>query len=135
MTSEEYWCPRRAEIGGSRTYGPDKLDRNTGCSYCGSTHPDVFMEIARGNEAGELGPTDKSYKVYVTGTPTPGQRKFYFQHLNEEQMREFVDLYNARPRRQYSDEDRSFTQAEGTGMLISYPGYFYASPYFMSPAL
>lgn len=42
--------------------------------------------------------------------------KFYFMHLSEEQMRRFVDLYNAKT------------------MKIGYPGHFYALPYFMKAA-
>jgi len=122
------------------------------CSYCGSLHPDDFMAVAR-EGGGVLGPTDKNYKVYVTiesvqYTPTStvytngkkekttklprqtAQLKFYFQHLSDDQRREFVDLYNARPRRTY-DENMGFIQAEGTGMLIGYPGYLYSGAFFM----
>lgn len=125
----EYWCPRRAETR-STAYGPDSIERGGSCSYCGSMHPDDFMDIARGDKPGELGPTDKSYKVYVEGTGT--FKKFYFQHLSEDQMREFVDLYNARPRRDYSAGDMTFTGGEGEGMKVGYPGHFYSSPYFMT---
>jgi len=122
----EVWCPRRAETG-SKANGPDSIARGGSCSYCGSMHPDDFMEVARGAAEGELGPTDKSYKVYVD----PGYRKFYFQHLSEEQKQEFVDLYNARPRRTYSEDDLSFIGGDGPGMQVGYPGYFYSLPFFM----
>lgn len=130
-TKPEYWCPRREETG-STAYGPDTLDVDAGCSYCGSMHPDVFMEIARGNQPGTLGPTDKSYKVYVEDTGR-GFGKFYFQHLTVDQRREFVDLYNERPRRTY-DDSLTFTGGEGKGMQVGYPGYFYARVFFMSHA-
>jgi hypothetical protein len=38
--------------------------------------------------------------------------KFYYQHLSEAQQHEFIELYNAKR------------------MVIGYPGYFYARPYF-----
>lgn len=34
------------------------------CSYCGSLHPDRFMELVR--EGWIVGPTDKSYKAYIS---------------------------------------------------------------------
>ena len=125
----EYWCPRRAETG-SRMYGPDSLHRGGTCSCCGSMHPDDFMDIARTGSA-EIGPTGKSYKAYVD---KQGRfSKFYFQHLSEEQMREFVDLYNARPHRQYNDASLTPTDNNNEpGMKIGYPGHFYQPPYFMT---
>lgn len=94
------------------------------CDYCGSWDADDLMARL---EAGTviLGPTDKSYKVYLTnagGAPFkqsarrcpkdatckgPGDcthyetretdsAKFYFQHLSEAQMRRFVELLNER---------------------------------------
>jgi hypothetical protein len=54
-------------------------------------------------EAGDikLASTDKTYKVYVSndgGEPFKyaGAPKFYFQHLTENQMRRFVDIFNER---------------------------------------
>lgn len=65
----------------------------TSCSYCGSLHPDAFME---GLESGKyvLGATDKDYKVYVERTdgPARGSNKFYFEHLSVAQRKRFVDL-------------------------------------------
>ncbi len=74
-------------------------------------NPDEFMELARGGA--ELTPTDKNYKVYVSGGRTP---KFYFQHLSVDQQKEFIDLYNARK------------------LKIAYPGHFYRMPFFMCVA-
>ena len=60
-------CPRKAEgavfrHNDHRDYW-DTDDGNRTCSYCGSMHPnDFFVAIASG---AEIGPTDKSYKVYV----------------------------------------------------------------------
>lgn len=79
------------------------------CSYCGSLHPDKFLEAV---ELGhEVGPTDKSYKAYI-GHPHP-HSKFYFQHLNEAQRAKFIELYNK------------------DVMKIGYPGWFYTTPFFI----
>jgi hypothetical protein len=68
MSDIEYRCPRRSEsVLGSRSGNDEWNERRPGagrqCSYCGSLHPDDFFAAV---EAGaELGPTDKSYKVYI----------------------------------------------------------------------
>lgn len=78
------------------------------CSYCGSIRPDeLFAAIERGDE---ITPTDKSYKIYVGHT-----RKFYFQHLSEEEQVKFIDLCNEQK------------------INLAYPGYFYVLPYFCEP--
>lgn len=75
------------------------------CSYCGSLHPDEFFKAIE--EGLEITPTDKSYKVYVSGS-----KKFYFQHLSTDQQKRFIELVNA-------------------GQVnMGYPGYFYVLPYF-----
>lgn len=125
---EKQRCPRRGESPDPDAYGdgtdtPDTYTKghglvgvqgdNLSCSYCGSLHPDTFMDWAR--RGAILEPTSKSYKVYVecpdenprygetktkkiangTMTTVYGRTaKFYFQHLTVEQRREFVDLLN-----------------------------------------
>ena len=125
-------CPRRAETG-STAYLPGTWYMRGGlprCSYCGSLHPDAFMTAAREGTS-ELGPTDKNYKVYIDAGG--GHGKFYFQHLSAEQQQEFVDLYNARPRRTYSDTGMTFAvTGASTGMAVGYPGHFYVLPFFMA---
>jgi hypothetical protein len=119
MTND--FCPRRLEDGRARE-GSDTWRENGTCSYCGSLHPDVLMAAI---EAGEvtLGPTDKSYKIYVSPkegvelTPPrahllPKHAKFYFQHLSKEQQDRFIAVHN---------EKR---------MSIDYPGHFYVTPFF-----
>jgi hypothetical protein len=72
-------------------------------------NPEDFLEAV---EAGQkITPTDKSYKAYVADT-----KKFYFQHLNEEQMTKFIELYN----------QKKFN--------FEYPGHFYVTPYFCQTA-
>lgn len=67
--------------------------------------PDALLKAIE--ESVELGPTDKNYKVYVGGN-----RKFYFQHMDSEQMRTFIDFLNAKR------------------INIGNPGYFYVLPFF-----
>lgn len=119
---EKHTCPRRAENGMDDSNGPfrgagENLDtyksghgligQSRGCSYCGSMHPDDFMEAMR--EGKELGVTDKNYKAYVAGDGG----KFYFQHLSAEQRHEFIEMLNA-----------------GT-VRFGWPGRFTVLPYFI----
>lgn len=112
-------CPRRAE-GGPVFNLPveDHWTDDNCCSYCGSFNPDTLMERI---EAGTvlLSGTDKNYKLYIQAAPgtDPVSRvgKFYFQHLSEEQMRQFVDLFNQK-KLKYTEH-----------------GQLYVSPFFMAP--
>ena len=130
--SDLFWCPRRAENGALpgpngepprffpepdhwyeaharhlKSGSPLPYDRRT-CSYCGSWHPDDLFEYVEAE--GEVGPTDKSYKIYLASSPN----KFYFQHLDEAGKRRFIDLLNARK------------------VKLGYPGYFYVKPFFIT---
>ena len=162
MAGPDEWRTDRAGLIGQGSVGAS-------CSYCGSLHPDRFMELVR--EGWIVGPTDKSYKAYLgrpvtdedrarrkeawhsepdgiaatvrtmgekdgktpeqidagiaelwqrqeqaTGDSCGQEAKFYYQHLSDDQKREFVDLHNART------------------MHIGYPGHFYSLPFFMSYA-
>ena len=101
MTTEQrHTCPRRHESGmtdpnspfaGSGT-GLDTWTTGHGligqesigpsCSYCGSLHPNRFMELAR--EGWEVGPTDKNYKAYLckplTASEEAQQKADWIQH-------------------------------------------------------
>jgi hypothetical protein len=114
-------CPRRSEgIPGALSNYPQTDEwRQDGsyrtCSYCGSLHPDDFMQLVR--DGAEVGPTDKSYKAYIElpeGKSVRGA-PFYYHHLAADQQQEFVDLANAGK------------------MTIGYPGRFYSGVYL--PAL
>lgn len=112
--ADRYICPRRVEIAAMVRLAPADtwLDR-TGklyCGHCGSLHPLAFMRAVTNNV--ELGPTDKSYKVYVGRS---GGDKFYFQHLSIVDRLVFIDLLNAQVPN------------------IGYPGYFYTRPFFIAP--
>jgi len=129
-------CPRRSEVP-SNKLNPDQdcwefghgltggnAERLLTCSYCGSVHPDAFMEKVR--EGWVVGPTDKSYKAYLGKPAEPYPEghdmygyphdhdvaKFYYQHLSAEQREEFIALYNDKR------------------MVVGYPGHFYSTPYF-----
>jgi hypothetical protein len=110
-----FTCPRRSEspfVSYDTKPGveEDKDEWRAGntCSYCGSMHQaDFFAAI---EEGAELSPTDKSYKVYVGSN-----RKFYFQHLDQEGRTRFIELYN-----------------DGK-MKLRFPGYFYVHPFFCKP--
>jgi hypothetical protein len=108
--SDEVLCPRRSETpGGPFRYGtgPDEpIDGR--CPYCGSLMSDAFMQRVRAGD--QLGPTDKSYKVYLDEP----WAKFYFQHLDEASRHEFIELLNAKR------------------LNIGYPGRFYVLPYFIA---
>ncbi len=163
--AEKHRCPRRVEGVGSLEPGDlDTWNRRHGrkgprsCSFCGSLHPEDFLEAVR-NQTATVEPTDKSYKAYVTiptvlyqpqigkslpgggfkmkkfGPKQPAMLKFYFQHLSREQQLEVIDLYNSRPKRFYFDRPDGVLDFEvrepGDGMLVDYPGYFYVTPYFV----
>ena len=59
------WDKRGGGIVGQEKIGP-------GCSFCGSLHPDRFMELVR--EGWVVGPTDKGYKAYL-GRPLTDDEK------------------------------------------------------------
>ena len=101
------------------------------CGYCGSLHPDVFMQRLEAQDV-ELGPTDKHDKVYVTNTTgamfkeqhktgnghwvtrSVDQVAFRFQHLSIPQRQRFIELLNA-------------------GQLrFGYPGHFYTRPFLIT---
>lgn len=64
-------CPRREESGLQLTEpDTDHFRNDDTCSYCGSLNPDTFMAKVEASEI-TLGPTDKSYKVYVEGIANP----------------------------------------------------------------
>lgn len=87
-------CPRRGETGATMPGLPteDHWRPDHTCSYCGSYNPDKFMDLM---ELGTpVGTTTKNYKVYLPTVRVSGAGKFYFQHLNIEQRKRFVLLYN-----------------------------------------
>lgn len=86
-------CPRRIEAPYIARAFPfpdvwiDKMGRT--CSYCGSMHPEDFIAALKNGIA--LGVTYMPYKAYLD---LPNFTKFYYQHLSDEQMNEFIGLLN-----------------------------------------
>lgn len=106
-TGFPFACKRRMHEAGpwASEAGLDYWTERNTCSFCGSMHPDDFMEQVRAGAP--ITPTDKPYKAYAPAG------KFYYQHLSGEQMAEFVDLYNAKK------------------IAWEAPGYAYVLPFFM----
>jgi hypothetical protein len=129
-------CPRRMQEMGPwehgegldswREDGRREVEAGTFCSFCGSLHPEKFLELIA--EGWVVEPTDKNYKAHLgrvrsaeERTAEPGEAlppiasraKFYYQHFTEDQQQRFVDLYNS------------------SAMRIGRPGYFYVLPFFM----
>jgi hypothetical protein len=52
------------------TKGHGLVGQPEGCSYCGSLPGDVFIDLVKAHA--EIGPTDKSYKLYVKGIERDG---------------------------------------------------------------
>lgn len=119
--SNRHSCPRRKETSNQALRSdtwvvmddpahPGAINNGMpACSFCGSLNPEFLLEKIK--ELWTVGPTDKNYKIYLTG-PAGESGKFYFMHLSEEQIIEFTDLYNTRR------------------MLVGHPGVFYSKPYF-----
>lgn len=67
-------CPRQVNEAtmASQLAHQSHWEANGTCSYCGSISPDMLFKAIE--DGCELGPTDKSYKVYVS-LPEPGAGK------------------------------------------------------------
>lgn len=97
--SDTFFCPRgagpdspfNAPFNGEAHWRVEKNGDRT-CSYCGSLHPDDFLQIMEAYAAGEpsyhFGLTDKSYKVYAKRpdvmNASEGGIKFYGHHAVDE---------------------------------------------------
>lgn len=76
-------CPRRMagfgpweRVEGLDDFRPDHgvIGQSRGCTFCGSMPPDDFLAAVRAGA--EIGPTDKSYKLYVS-QPNPEPDKLH----------------------------------------------------------
>lgn len=74
------------------------------CHVCGSMHPEIFLKKIK--EGRPMMPTDRDDKAFIRNTP------FYYTHLNADQRKEFIELYNSKRLR------------------LDYPYYFYTLPFF-----
>lgn len=165
MQSTDHLCPRRAENGlAAQTFpGPDTWTSRDGyrcCSYCGSMHPeDLIMAIA---EKVELGPTDKSYKVYVhlpnpnagkrvvTGSESGPSYNIVTGLPNRKDLTLWELITNRYSRKvwgtapktlhakfyfQHFDKDQQgrFINLLNAGAVnVGYPGHFYRLPFFIT---
>lgn len=107
-TSSEPTCPGTTWSTGKGIAGWQETQLS--CNYCGSLHPDVFMEQLENGAT--VVPTDKSYKAYLR-VASGSEAKFYYEHLSDDQKNRFIELCNQKK------------------LIIGYPGYFYVVPYFM----
>lgn len=167
--SEPFFCPRRDEamqaVLSEQFKGPDhwREPRNSGvglgdtvetCSYCGSMNPD---EVMAGLEDGTLviGPTDKSYKAYISKALTDEQLAEAEAGVDAELEREkkmlagehdwenhrkhimasrrqgpdigkFYYMHLSEPQRQ-----RYFELFKEDRIKYGYPGYAYTLPFFI----
>lgn len=165
-----HWCPRRAESI-HQAPGPDTWDNRPSlaggigpcCSYCGSLHPDTFMEKIRNGWI--VGPTDKPWKAYLdrpyepeeierikTGSITwkTVRRLKLDEGASEEEAtaaanvdwdtHEAPHLTGRTVAKFYFvhlsvEQQNEFLELHNTrAMRISHPGYLYAKPYFARSA-
>jgi hypothetical protein len=120
MADPTQTCPRRMTDFGPWPRDPDLDTWTTGhgligqseigqsCSFCGSLHPDRFMELVR--EGWIVGPTDKPYKAYLerpfTAEEIASRKAAYmarFAGLSEQAVAELGEQY-----------DREFTSVGST---------------------
>lgn len=124
------------------------VNQERGCSYCGSMHPDEFMQAVR--DGYTVGPTDKSYKAYLSETPTDEQmaerkaqavERYVRMGSSQDSALRMVesDLSIKAGRdvgkfyfQHLSDEQRSeFIELyNNKTMKVGYPGHFYRRPFF-----
>jgi len=145
-------CPRRIEQGrhyedspfrGSGS-GLDRWREDGTCSYCGSLDPDILMARLEAGDV-ELGPTDKSYKVYVDNRGGPMFKTQYRKNCDMRQPGSkctgpddcvhwvIEETQHAKFYFQHfgMHQMERFIELNNAGKLnIGYPGHFYVLPFF-----
>lgn len=173
---QQQTCPRRLSDMGpwDRSEGLDEWTTGHGvagqdqvglsCNFCGSLHPDRFMELVR--EGWIVGPTDKSCKVYLESPVSEDEKAARrerwmksdafakaLRHVGErdgktaEEIQADLDsewertpLHGDKTAKFYlqhlSAEQRDeFIELHNSGaMRIGYPGHLYVRPYFTRSA-
>lgn len=156
-------CPRRAEAPFTREHleGLDGFDTRHGlsgqeaiglsCTYCGSLHPDRFMELLE--QGWILSPTDKTYKAYLSegrGEEDIARRKEAWLAENqgvvaasqlEERWaaQEPMIREGGRQAKFYyqhlsADQRARFIELHNARQIkIGYPGRLYVTPFFCRP--
>lgn len=135
-------CPRGCESG---CEGRAIWHVDDSCSWCGSLHPDIFMARCEAGDV-KLGPTDKSYKVYVhnrggesfrqtfrsdkpkydenTGGQVFDPSKWVWETREMQETKFYFQHLS-------EDQKRRFIELLNAKTLhIDYPGYFYRAPFF-----
>jgi hypothetical protein len=142
-------CPRRVE-GPLLDDTDDKYREDDTCSYCGSLNPETFMARLEAGDM-EVGPTDKSYKVYLENR---GGANFKMSHRQDcdcvferglsgaetlakvEACPHWVTGERSHSKFYFqhlsSEQQRRFIELLNAGKLkIGVPGYFYRTPFFI----
>lgn len=108
-TEEKVRCGRRGDMfsRGALEKDPlpdhwDVIGDDRVCSYCGSLHPDDFLNLIKTYGFKIVGGTDKGYKFYIENHVVPeragiinagmGAIKFYAQHFGPEHIEQYNDL-------------------------------------------
>lgn len=135
-------CPRRAEVppqSNLRDYDYwSKQGELLGvtvrtCSFCGGIHPEDFLSLWE--KGVSVGPTDKSYKLYVdeAGKVTRGSGKFYLHHLNtadwQAKFKELADDALSQVEPDYEKDGIGSKRGREDGPKIGYPWWFYSKVY------
>lgn len=155
--TEKFACPRRAEsyaiMAREDTWkrGHGLIGQKRGCSYCGSMHPEDFLQAVRDGK--EVGPTDKSYKAYLHEPLTEKQKEatrlraianWVERGMTEAEAAALVeedlhygsgaDLGKFYYQHLSPEQQGEFVRLYNTkAMKVGYPGYFYVWPFFCTP--
>lgn len=156
MSVNQQTCPRRVSDFGpwSREEGQDQWTTGhsavgLSCSFCGSLHPDRFMELVR--DGWVVGPTDKSYKAYLGRPVTDEEREQrraqwvdQMSPLGTEDRAALGGMWDREHAQPPCSQDAKFyfqhLSPDQCGefidlhnskrMAVGYPGHFYVRPFF-----
>lgn len=153
MTIEQI-CPRRSEsVFGLRKEKADTWREDDTCSYCGSVNPDTLMTRLEAGDI-EIGPTDKSYKIYVHNAGGAAFKQTYRDCYEQPRTGKAKEPKCTGPddcshwvTREINDTKFYFQHLSAEQrtkfieiynakrMKIGYPGHFYVLPFFCAAGL
>ena len=131
--------------------GLDTYRADDSCSYCGSLNPDILMARIEAGDV-ELGPTDKSYKVYIENKGGAGFKQSYRDCVPDKSVIDGKEVttkctgpdtcthWTTRERSstkfyfQHLSEDQKKRFVELLNekkIRIGAPGHFYTKPFFI----
>jgi hypothetical protein len=139
----EYTCPRRGDSLFARSSCPDTWRDDDTCSWCGSVNPDILMRRLAAGDV-EVGPTDKSYKIYlrnVGGAPFKQTfRNCYAEGekptcTGPEDCTHWVTREIGETKFYFqhlsAEQQAAFIELYNSKrMKIGFPGHFYVRPFF-----